>query len=88
MSKTTKKPVKKPVEKNKKNKKNKKKEYEYDFIVSYHSAVNVKIKAASLEEAEEKIEDYEPTDEQILDSLTFLESYVTGTTDPAHNHNA
>ena len=80
MSKTTKKPVKK-------DKKNKKKEYEYDFIVSYHSSVNVKIKAASLEEAEKKIEDYEPKDDDILRSLVFLESYVVGTTDPKYNYN-
>lgn len=84
MSKTTKKPTKKPV---KKDKKNKKKEYEYDFIVSYHSAVNVKIKAASLAEAEKKIENYEPKNKDILNSLVFLESYITGTTDPEHNYN-
>lgn len=81
MSKTTKKPTKKPV------KKDKKKEYEYDFIVSYHSAVNVKIKAASLSEAEKKIANYEPKNKDILNSLVFLESYITGTTDPEHNYN-
>ena len=36
---------------------------------------------------EKKIENYEPKNKDILNSLVFLESYITGTTDPEHNYN-
>ena len=77
-------PVKKNINKKatKKGAKKPAKKYTYSFTIAFHASVNVDFKASSLEEAEEMAKNYEPSDEDILQSLESEGEDLVETDDP------